>query len=65
MFKGKLAMCAVTTGTSADTYPPDGIAGDILTDLSRRDVILDGLILDLGLTLLYAIYSFRIPQVDL
>lgn len=58
MFKGKLAMWAVTTGTSADTYAPDGNAGDILTDLSRRDVILDGLILNLGLTLLYAIYSY-------
>lgn len=36
MFKGKLAMWAVTTGTSADTYAPDGNAGDILTDLSRE-----------------------------
>lgn len=31
MFKGKLAMVATTTGTSADTYAPDGIDGDILT----------------------------------
>lgn len=31
MFKGKLAMLAATTGTSADTYSPDGIDGDILT----------------------------------
>lgn len=31
MFKGKLAMLAATTGTSADTYAPDGIDGDILT----------------------------------
>ncbi|GGH53494.1 flavodoxin family protein [Frigidibacter albus] len=31
MFKGKLAMLATTTGTSADTYAPDGIDGDILT----------------------------------
>lgn len=31
MFKGKLAMVAATTGTSADTYAPDGIDGDILT----------------------------------
>ena len=29
MFKGKLAMVAATTGTSADTYAPDGIDGDI------------------------------------
>lgn len=33
MFKGKLAMIAATTGTSADTYAPDGIDGDILTVL--------------------------------
>lgn len=32
-FKGKLAMVASTTGTSADTYAPDGIDGDILTVL--------------------------------
>lgn len=31
MFKGKLAMLAATTGTSADTYAPDGIDADILT----------------------------------
>lgn len=31
MFKGKRAMLAATTGTSADTYAPDGIDGDILT----------------------------------
>lgn len=31
MFKGKLAMLAATTGTSADTYAPDGIDGDIMT----------------------------------
>ena len=30
MFKGKLAMVAATTGTSADTYAPDGIDGDVL-----------------------------------
>ena len=33
MFKGKLALVAATTGTSADTYAPDGIDGDILTVL--------------------------------
>jgi len=33
MFKGKLAMVAATTGTSADTYAPDGIDGDILSVL--------------------------------
>ncbi len=33
MFSGKLAMVAATTGTSADTYAPDGIDGDILTVL--------------------------------
>lgn len=33
MFKGKRAMVAATTGTSADTYAPDGIDGDILTVL--------------------------------
>ncbi|MDQ0469981.1 NAD(P)H-dependent oxidoreductase [Labrys wisconsinensis] len=33
LFKGKLAMVAATTGTSADTYAPDGIDGDILTVL--------------------------------
>ncbi|MBP0439924.1 NAD(P)H-dependent oxidoreductase [Tianweitania sediminis] len=33
MFKGKLAMVACTTGTSADTYAPDGIDGDVLTVL--------------------------------
>lgn len=33
MFKGKLALVATTTGTSADTYAPDGIDGDILTVL--------------------------------
>ncbi len=33
MFRGKLAMVATTTGTSADTYAPDGIDGDILTVL--------------------------------
>ena len=33
MFRGKLAMVAATTGTSADTYAPDGIDGDILTVL--------------------------------
>jgi NAD(P)H dehydrogenase (quinone) len=30
MFRGKLAMVVATTGTSADTYAPDGIDGDIL-----------------------------------
>ena len=29
MFRGKIAMVAATTGTSADTYAPDGIDGDI------------------------------------
>jgi NAD(P)H dehydrogenase (quinone) len=33
MFRGKTAMVAATTGTSADTYAPDGIDGDILTVL--------------------------------
>ena len=33
MFKGKLALLVATTGTSADTYAPDGIDGDILTVL--------------------------------
>ena len=33
MFKGKLAMVATTTGTSAETYAPDGIDGDILSVL--------------------------------
>ena len=33
MLKGKLAIVAATTGTSADTYAPDGIDGDILTVL--------------------------------
>jgi NAD(P)H dehydrogenase (quinone) len=33
MFRGKLAMVAATTGTSADTYAPDGIDGDILNVL--------------------------------
>jgi NAD(P)H dehydrogenase (quinone) len=29
MFRGKTSMVAATTGTSADTYAPDGIDGDI------------------------------------
>ncbi len=33
MFKGKRAMIATSTGTSADTYAPDGIDGDMLTVL--------------------------------
>jgi NAD(P)H dehydrogenase (quinone) len=33
MFRGKAAMAATTTGTSADTYTPDGIDGDILSVL--------------------------------
>lgn len=33
MFRGKMAMVVATTGTSADTYAPDGIDGDILTVL--------------------------------
>jgi NAD(P)H dehydrogenase (quinone) len=33
MFRGKLAMVATTTGTSADTYAPDGIDGDMLSVL--------------------------------
>jgi NAD(P)H dehydrogenase (quinone) len=33
MCRGKTAMVAATTGTSADTYAPDGIDGDILTVL--------------------------------
>ena len=33
MFKGKLALVSTTTGTSADTYAPDGIDGDILSVL--------------------------------
>ncbi|AOF92208.1 NAD(P)H-dependent oxidoreductase [Sinorhizobium sp. RAC02] len=33
MFKGKRALVVATTGTSADTYAPDGIDGDILTVL--------------------------------
>jgi len=33
LFKGKLAMVAATTGTSAETYAPDGIDGDILSVL--------------------------------
>ncbi len=30
MLRGKLAMVSVTTGTSADTYQPDGIDGSLL-----------------------------------
>lgn len=33
MFRGKTAMVATTTGTSADTYAPDGIDGDMLSVL--------------------------------
>ena len=33
LFRGKLSMVAATTGTSADTYAPDGIDGDILSVL--------------------------------
>ncbi len=33
MFRGKTAMVSMTTGTSADTYAPDGIDGDVLTVL--------------------------------
>ncbi len=33
MFRGKTALVAATTGTSPDTYAPDGIDGDILTVL--------------------------------
>lgn len=33
MFRGKTAMVATTTGTSADTYAPDGVDGDILAVL--------------------------------
>jgi NAD(P)H dehydrogenase (quinone) len=33
LFRGKLAMVCATTGTSADTYAPDGIDGDILAVL--------------------------------
>jgi NAD(P)H dehydrogenase (quinone) len=33
MFHGKIVIVAATTGTSADTYAPDGIDGDILTVL--------------------------------
>src|SRR3546814_15609657 len=33
MFKGKFAMVAATTGTSEDTYAPDGIDGSILSVL--------------------------------
>lgn len=33
MMKGKLALVSATTGTSADTYAPDGIDGDILSVL--------------------------------
>ena len=33
MFRGKTAIVAATTGTSADTYAPDGIDGDIMTVL--------------------------------
>lgn len=33
LMRGKLALVSVTTGTSADTYAPDGIDGDILNVL--------------------------------
>ncbi len=33
LFRGKNALVATTTGTSADTYAPDGIDGDILSVL--------------------------------
>lgn len=33
LFRGKRALVATTTGTSEDTYAPDGIDGDILTVL--------------------------------
>ena len=33
MFRGKTAMVSATTGTSADTYSPDGVDGDILSVL--------------------------------
>ena len=33
LFRGKLSMVAATTGTSVDTYAPDGIDGDILSVL--------------------------------
>jgi NAD(P)H dehydrogenase (quinone) len=33
IFRGKTSMVAAPTGTSADTYPPDGIDDDILNVL--------------------------------
>ncbi len=61
MFKGKLAMVAATTGTSADTYAPDGIDGDILTVLWP---IHNGLLRYTGFDVLQPFMAYMPGRVD-
>lgn len=61
MFKGKLALISATTGTSADTYAPDGIDGDILSVLWP---IHNGLLRYSGFDVLPPFVSYRPGRMD-
>lgn len=61
MFRGKLAMVSATTGTSADTYAPDGIDGDILSVLRA---IHDGMLRYAGFDVLPPCVSYMPGRLD-
>ncbi len=61
LMRGKLAMVSVTTGTSADTYAPDGIDGDILSILWP---IHNGLFRYTGFDVLHPFIAYMPGRVD-
>jgi NAD(P)H dehydrogenase (quinone) len=61
LLRGKTAMVSVTTGTSADTYAPDGIDGDILNVLWP---IHNGLFHYIGFDVLAPFVSYMPGQIE-
>lgn len=61
MFAGKTVLLATTTGTSADTYAPDGIDGDILAVLWP---IHNGLLRYTGFTVLPPFVAYMPGRID-
>lgn len=61
MMKGKLAMIAASTGTSADTYAPDGIDGGILSVLWP---IHNGLLRFVGFAVLQPYVAYMPGRID-
>ncbi len=61
LFRGKLAMVSATTGTSADTYAPDGVDGDMLTVLW---LVHNGLLRYTGFDVLPSFFAYMPGRLD-